>query len=78
MIKKTIKMLDRDQVKLGTNYLFKGVEVTVFMIHTLGRGNSITLCNKLPAGCDNPYPYLLKGTVRMMDFRRQAEMLVNK
>lgn len=69
-------MLDRNQIKEGLDYIFKGNEVTVFMIHTIGRGNSITLCNKLPDGCDNPYPYLLKGTVRMMDFRKKAKILV--
>lgn len=70
-------MLDRDHVKVGSDYVFNGKEVTVYMIHTIGRGNSITLCNRLPDNCDNPYPYMHKGTVRMMDFRKRATQIKN-
>lgn len=76
MNQKAKELLAKELVKEGFNYLFNGSEVTVFMIHAVGRGNSMTLCDRLPDNCENPYPYLRKGTVRMMDFRKKAKILV--
>ena len=67
-------MLDRTAIKEGHEYLLNGEIVVVFMIHKPGNGESVTLCDRLPPGCDNPYPYLHKGTTQMRKFQRQATM----
>ena len=65
-------MLDRKDVKEGGEYLLDGKPVTVFMIHKPGSGESVTLCDALPAGCENPYQYLRQGTMQMRKFQRAA------
>ena len=67
-------MLDRKDVKEGREYLLDGKPVTVFMIHKPGSGESVTLCDPLPKGCENPYPYLRKGTIQMRKFQRAATL----
>lgn len=67
-------MLNRKDVKDGGEYLLDGTVVMVFMIHESGNGESVTLCDQLPAGCENPYPYLRKGTIQMRRFQRAATM----
>ena len=70
-------MLGRDDVKEGHEYMLDGVPVVVFMIHKPGSGESVTLCNALPDGCENPYPYLRKGTMQMRKFQRAALKVPN-
>lgn len=65
-------MLERKDVKEGREYTLDGKQVTVFMIHKPGSGESVTLCDQLPKGCENPYPYLRKGTMQMRKFQRAA------
>lgn len=68
-------MLDREDVKEGYNYLLNGEEVTVFMIHKPSRGESVTLCNRLPDGCENPFPYIRKGIMQMRKFQKAASKM---
>jgi len=65
-------MLDRKDVKEGYNYLLNGEEVTVFMIHKPCSGESVTICSRLPDGCENPFPYMRKGTMQMRKFQKAA------
>lgn len=67
-------MLDRKDVKEGREYMLDGKLVTVFVIHKPGSGESVTLCDALPEGCENPYPYLRNGTVQMRKFQRAATL----
>jgi hypothetical protein len=66
-------MLDRKEVKEGHEYTLNGEIVMVFMIHKPGSGESVTLCDQLPADCKSPYPYLRKGTMQMRKFQRAAK-----
>lgn len=52
-----------------------GRSVQVFMTHKVGRGESVTLMNELPANCDNPYQYLIRGTVQMKKFLKEATLI---
>ena len=70
-------MLDRNDVKEGCEYTLDGKPVTVFMIHKQGSGESVTLCDELPYGCENPYQYLRNGTVQMRKFQRAATLTPN-
>lgn len=67
-------MLDRKDVKEGHEYLLDGKRVTAFMIHKPGSGESVTLSDQLPSGCENPYLHLRKGTVQMRRFQRAATL----
>lgn len=69
-------MLDRKDVKVGHDYLLDGKPVTVFMIHKSGSGESVTLCDEIPKGCENPYPFLRKGTMQMRKFQRAATLVI--
>jgi len=68
-------MLDRKDVKEGHNYFLNGEAVSVFMIHKPSSGESVTLCNRMPDGCNNPYPYLRKRTMQMRKFQRAATIM---
>lgn len=68
-------MLDRTAIKEGHEYLLNGKIVVVFMIHKPGNGESATLCDRLPNGCEYPYPYLHKRTMQLRKFQRQATIL---
>lgn len=70
-------MIDQEEVKEGHEYAMDGETVMVFMIHKPGNGESVTLCEKLPAGCENPYPYLRRGTMQMRKFQRAATLTPN-
>ena len=68
-------MLDRKDVKEGDIYLLSGEEVSVFMIHKPCSGESVTLCNRMPDGCENPYPHLHKRTMQMRKFQKAATVM---
>jgi len=68
-------MLDRKDVKPGHAYLLNGEEVTVFMIHKPCSGESVTLCNRMPDGWEDPIPYLHKGTMQMRKFQKAATVM---
>jgi len=68
-------MLDRKDVKEGGSYLLDGVVVTVVMIHKPCSGESVSLCDKIPDGCENYFPYLRKGTMQMRKFQKSATIL---
>jgi hypothetical protein len=68
-------MLNRTDIKEGREYLLNGEIVVVFMIHKPGNGESVTLCDRLPPGCENPFPYLHGGTIQMRKFQKQAKIL---
>lgn len=68
-------MLDRKDVKKGCLYLLNGEEVMVFMIHKPCSGESVTLYTPMPDGCENPYPYLRKGTMQMRKFQKVATIM---
>ena len=68
-------MLNRTDIKEGREYLLNGEIVVVFMIHKPGNGESVTLCDPIPPGCHNPFPYLHKQTMQMRKFQRQAKIL---
>jgi len=68
-------MLDRKDVKEGCLYLLNGEEVSVFMIHKPSSGESVTLCNRMPDGWENPAPYLRKGTMQMRKFQKAATVM---
>ena len=70
-------MLDREQVDIGQEYIFCGERVVVFMIHRPGNGESVSLRNPMPPGCENPYPHLRKGTIQMRKFQRSALLVPN-
>lgn len=66
-------MLKREEVKDGGQlYLLNGERVWVFMIHKPGRGESVTLCDELPPGCENPYHFIHRTTMQMRKFQRAA------
>jgi len=65
-------MLDRKDVKEGCLYLLNGEEVSVFMIHKPCSGESVTLCNRMPDGWEDLFPYLRKGTMQMRKFQKAA------
>ncbi len=67
-------MLDRADIKQGQQYLLNGQIVVVYMIHKPGNGEAVTLCDPLPPGCENPFPYLHKRTMQMRKFQRQTKM----
>lgn len=69
-------MLERSEVKYGYEYMLDGQLVVIFMIHKSGSGESVTLREKLLSGCENPYPYLRRGTMQMRKFQRAALLLV--
>jgi hypothetical protein len=66
-------MLDRKDVKVGGEYILDGEIVVVFMIHKPGNGESVTLCDRIPWGSKNTFPYLRKGTMQMRKFQRSAK-----
>ena len=66
-------MLDRNAIKNGQKYLLNGQIVMVHMIHKPGNGESVTLCDPMPPGCHNPFPYLHKQTMQMRKFQRHAK-----
>ena len=71
-------MLDRKDVKEGREYMLDGKPVTVFVINKPGSGESVTLCDALPDGCENQYTYLRNGTVQMRKFQCAATLAPSK
>jgi len=49
--------------------------VWVFMIHKPGSGESVTLCDELPPGCENPYHFIHRATIQMRKFQREAVLV---
>jgi hypothetical protein len=71
-------VLKREDIKDGGQlYLLNGKRVWVFMIHKPGSGESVTLCDELPPGCDNPYHYIHLATMQMRKFQRTATLVPN-
>ena len=68
-------MLERKAVQEGYEYLLNGEIVVVCVITRYGRGEFITLCDRMPPECENPFPYLRKGTIQMRKFQRQAKLM---
>ena len=67
-------MLGRASVKEGYEYLVNNERVVVFMIHRPGNGESVTLQDPMPDGCENPFPYIRRGTMQMRKFQRAATL----
>ena len=67
-------MLERSEVKKGQEYILDGKLVTVSMIHKPCSGEAVSLCDTLPPGCKDTFPYLRNHTMQMRKFQKAATL----